>query len=71
MTSDQRAGDGDMADPYIDPTDLRIDTFESGDYVVRITHVPTGLVGESDPYKSMIRAREQALTRLREAMRNG
>lgn len=58
------------ADVYLAPTELRVDTFEEGDFTVRITHTPTGVTAESEPNKSMIKARAQALARLREAIRH-
>lgn len=59
----------ERADEWPDPKDLQIDTFRGGKTAVRITHLPTGLTAMSDDSDSVIKAREQALERLREAHR--
>lgn len=43
-------------------TDLRIDTFENiASSVVKVTHIPTGLVSECDTYSSSFRNRIAAI----------
>lgn len=36
--------------------------------ILRVVHLPTGLVGTSDQHTSLLEAKQEALTRLRERM---
>lgn len=66
--------EGDLArlqevDGTLDPADLRVDIFRDASgypkYKVRVTHLPTGKVGEStEKHYSGLRAKEEALTNL-------
>lgn len=46
------------------PEDLRIDIYTFGTQAVRITHLPTGLVAESNETKSYLKNRDLALKQL-------
>jgi arginyl-tRNA synthetase len=49
----------------LEPEDLRVDTYVAGSNVVRITHIPTGIVVTSDSEDSQSKNREHAMALLR------
>lgn len=59
----------------LEEKDLRIDTFRHptpgpSPCVVRITHIPTGVVVTSEKRESVIQAKAEALQMLREALQS-
>lgn len=61
-----------IADP-VRKEDLKVEVFRHpstfpGPSVVRLTHLPTGIVVTSDEHSSGLKAKEQALARLRDRL---
>lgn len=69
---DATNGDRHNADP-VRKEDLRVEIFRHpstfpGPSMVRLTHLPTGIVVTSDEHSSGLKAKEQAIARLREQL---